>query len=288
MTPFAIGALLFAASLHAIWNLRAKQSHDQQAFLLLAVIVSTVILLPFALLRWHPIPTAAWPIIGISAVFEAAYFLLLGGAYKGGDLSLVYPLSRGSSPLFVTLIATVFLRERITLLGAVGIGLAIVGIYVIHLKSFSVDGLLEPFRALRHRTSQLALLSGFTIAGYSVSDKVGVGYVDPIVYYFITLAASILVLLPYIWLKRRNALWAEWRLNCKSIVGAAVMIVVGYLIILFVLMTSKVSYATSVRGASVVFGALLGTFVLKEALGDKKVLGATIIFAGIICIGLAQ
>ncbi len=288
MPPLAIAGLLFAAALHSLWNLRAKQSRDQQAFLLLAVIASIVILLPFALLRWNPIPLAAWPIIGISAIFEAAYFLLLGGAYKGGDLSLVYPLSRGSSPLFVTLIATVFLREKIALLGAVGIGLAVIGIYVIHLRSFSLDGLLEPFRALRHRTSQLALLSGFTIAGYSVSDKVGVGFVDPIVYYFITLAASILILSPYIWLKRRDALWAEWQLNWKSVIGAAMMIVVGYLIILFVLMTSKVSYATSVRGASVVFGALLGTVVLKETMGDKKVLGAVIIFAGIICIGLAN
>lgn len=288
MSIAAISGLLFASGLHSLWNLRAKQSSDQQAFLILAVIVSSAILLPFAIARWAAVPPAAWLIILISGLCEAAYFLLLSGAYKGGDLSLVYPVSRGSSPLFVTLIAAILLRETITPIGAVGILLTVIGIYVIHLRRFAADGLLEPFHALRNRTSQLALLSGLSIAGYSVSDKVGVGYVDPVAYYFLTLTASIVILAPYIILRRRAAMATEWRLNRKSIVIAAVLILAGYLIILFVLTNNKVSYATSVRGASVVFGALLGTCVLREPLGEKKIVGSVIIFAGIICIGLAQ
>jgi drug/metabolite transporter (DMT)-like permease len=288
MSLAALAALLFASGLHSLWNLRAKRSSDQQAFLLLAVIVSTVILLPFAIARWAPVPPGVWFIVLISGLCEAAYFLLLSGAYRGGDLSLVYPISRGSSPLFVTLIATVLLREKITLIGALGIMLTVMGIYVIHLRTFGADGLLEPFHALRNRASQLALLSGLSIAGYSVSDKVGVGFVDPVAYYFLTLGASIAILAPYIVLKRRAAMATEWRANWRSIVIAAVMILTGYLIILFVLTTNKVSYATSVRGASVVFGALLGTYVLHEPLGEKKIIGSLIIFAGIICIGLAQ
>lgn len=287
MSAAAIAGLLFASGLHSLWNLRAKQSGDQQAFLLLAVIVSSLILLPFTIMRWATIPPVAWLIVLISGVCEAAYFLLLSSAYKGGDLSLVYPISRGSSPLFVTLIATLLLQERITPLGALGILLTVIGIYVIHLRTFAVHGLLEPFHALRNRTSQLALLSGLSIAGYSVSDKVGVGYVDPVVYYFLTLTASIVILAPYLVSKRRAAMATEWRLNWKSVVVAAVLILTGYLIILFILTANKVSYATSVRGASVVFGALLGTYVLREPLGEKKIVGSLIIFAGIICIGLA-
>lgn len=287
MSPLAIAGLLLASGIHSVWNLRIKQSRDQQSFLILAAIVSTVILLPFMLLRWAPVSPTAWLIILVSGICEAAYFLLLGRAYHHGDLSLVYPISRGSSPLFVVLIAATLMGERISPLGGLGIALTIVGIYIAHLRAFARDEWLRPLYALRERTSQLALLSGLAVAGYSVSDKLGVGHLDPVVYYALALAASVLILAPYALTRQRAALALEWHMSWRSIIGVAAMIVVGYLIILFILAHNPVSYATAVRGASVVFGALLGTYVLHEPLGDKKIVGALVICAGIICIGLA-
>lgn len=289
MSAIAIAGLLFAAMLHAIWNMLAKRSIDNQTFLIGSVALSTLMLAPFALMRWQPIPAQAWGIIVLSAALEATYYVLLGKAYKGGDLSLVYPISRGSSPMFVTLLAVFVLGERIAPIGVIGILLTVVGIYVVHLKSFAKDALLEPFRAIANsRVSQLALLTGMTIAGYSAVDKVGVGMVDPVLYIFLVFTLSIVMLSPFMLLKKREALRVEWRANWRTMLLVGAMIAGGYLLILIILSTNKVSYATSVRSASVVFGALLGLVVLKEPLGDKKLLGAVIIFTGIICIGLAS
>jgi drug/metabolite transporter (DMT)-like permease len=289
MSAAAIAGLLFAASLHATWNLLAKRARDSQAFLIAMLAVTTLILLPLAILRFAPFEPVAWLVILVSGALEAAYLMLLGGAYRHGDMSLVYPISRGSSPLFVALIAAVVLGERISDLGALGIALTVIGIYVVHLRSFARDPLVEPFRALRtSRSSQLALLSGFTIASYSVVDKIGVGYVDPVVYFFAVMTVCCALLAPFALMRKRHALATEMRINWRSVIVVAAINVVGYLLILIILATNKASYATSVRGASVVFGAVLGAVVLKEAMGNMKILGACIIFAGIICIGLAS
>lgn len=289
MTLLSIAALLFAAVLHAIWNLLAKRGRDNQVFLISAAISAAVFIAPFAATRGASVPSGAWIIIVASGVLEALYYLLLGLAYRGGDLSFVYPISRGSSPLFVAVFALAWQGERIALIGAVGIALTVVGIYVVHLKSFAPQALLEPVRAIAtSRTSQLALLTGATIAGYSVVDKKGVGQMDPVLYFFLVLVVSTVLLVPYVLTQKREALITEWRLNWLTILIVGALIGGGYLLILFILANNKVSYATSVRTASVVFGAALGAIVLKEPLGDKKILGACVIFAGIICIGLAQ
>ena len=289
MSLIAIAGLLLAAVGHAIWNLLSKRSMDNQTVLIGAVALSAVMLMPFALARQMPVPPAAWGIIVLSAALEATYYLLLGKAYKGGDLSLVYPISRGSSPMFVTLIAVVVLGERIAPIGLFGILLTVIGIYTLHLKSFAKDALLEPFRAIASsRVSQVALLTGMTIASYSAVDKVGVGMVDPVLYIFLVFSLSIVMLAPFILLKRRAALRMEWRVNWRTMLLVGAMIAGGYLLILIILSSNKVSYATSVRSASVVFGALLGMMVLKEPMGKMKLLGAITIFTGIICISFAQ
>ena len=81
---------------------------------------------------------------------------------------------------------------------------------------------------------------------------------------------------------------AVWRANRGAVLAAAVMFVTSYLLVLFVIRISPVSYVSSVREMSVVFAAVLGAFMLHEPLGEKKILGAVLIFAGILCIGLAQ
>ncbi len=288
MSLLAIGGLLFAAILHALWNFLLKTSTDKQVYTLMSLGIASALLLPVALLSDWAISAIGWGLIGLSALCEVVYFLLLGGAYAGGQLSLMYPISRGSTPLFTTLIAVVFIGERVSGLGLLGIALVVAGIYVLHLRNFRRDGLLEPFAALRERASRFALLSGLAVAGYSTADKVGVAHVDPPVYLFLVFGLTVMLLAPHLLLHKRDAMRAEWRNGRRSILLTGAMIAGGYLLILFILTTNKVSYATSVRGVSVVFGALLGTLVLKEGLGDKKMFGALLIFAGIMCIGLAQ
>jgi len=287
MSASAIFALVLAAFGHSLWNLLTKRSYDKHVFVVLAVVVGVVLLAPFAWARAHPIDPVGWAIVFVSGMAQLVYYLLLGGAYARGDMSLVYPLSRGSSPLFVVVLATVFQGERPSALGLFGIALIVSGVYLVPLASLARRDLFAPLASLRSRASQLALLTGVTIAAYSTIDKVGVRYVDPVYYYFLVLVVSIIGLLPYLWLRKREETVAELRGHWRSILVVGATIVVGYLVILFVLQTSPVSYATSVRGISVVFGALMGVLVLKEKFTLPKLVGAILMFAGVVCIGLA-
>ncbi|MDQ5823991.1 MAG: DMT family transporter [Chloroflexota bacterium] len=282
-----LGLLLLAALIHASWNLLAKRSLDKQAFLWLASLVSlAVFVVPF-MLAGRSVPPEAWPWIVLSGVLEAVYFMLLGSAYQRGDMSLIYPLARGSAPLFVLMFASLFLGERVGWTGLLGIGLVVLGIYTLHLKVLDLRGLLAPFLSLKERPSQIALLTGLTIGSYSVVDKVGVGYAGPISYPFLVFSVSSLVLLPYMWLAKSQEVRREWRDNRASILAVGVMSLCGFLMVLFALTVSQVSHVSPVREVSVVFGAVLGALVLREPFARVKVAGSVLIFGGIVLISLA-
>lgn len=279
--------LIVAAAMHATWNFLSKRSLDKQAFLWLSLAIIPAVSWPILFL-YTPISPVGWGLILLSGLLEAAYFILLGSAYERGDLSLVYPLARGSAPLFVTLFAYIFLAERPSAGGIAGIVLIVAGIYTLHLKSSDREGLCGPFLSFRGRASQLALLTGLMIAGYSVVDKAGVSHVHPVLYlYFVFVVAAVLVT-PYIALTRAEAVRLEWQVNRPTILAVAALSVGTYLLVLFALTTSKVSYVSPVREVSVLFGALLGTLVLKEPFARMKLVGSLLIFAGIVCIGLAR
>jgi drug/metabolite transporter (DMT)-like permease len=279
--------LVLAAICHSTWNLLSKRSTDKQAFLWLAVAAAVVLYLPIFIARFRPLAARGLVLAGISGVVEGAYYLLLGSAYARGDLSIVYPLARGSAPLLVTLAALLLLGERPTAAGAAGILLIVAGVYAVHLTSFDRQGLLRPILALRQRASQLALLVGATIATYSLIDKVGVGYISPALYIYLIFLVSGAVLAPYMLLARRTGVVAEWQAHWPSVVLASGLFVAAYLLVLVAFTTTQAAYVSAVREMSVVFGAAMGATLLHEPFGDKKVLGAILIFAGILCIAVA-
>lgn len=279
--------LLLAAAIHSLWNLLAKKSLDKQVFLWLTLLVGAVLFLPLFYHHYSGIPVAGWAFIILSAGLEAVYYLLLGRAYQHGDLSLVYPVARGSAPLFVAFFAFFFLEEAVSPAGFAGIVLIVAGIYTLHLKATDREGLSAPFRSLKERTSQLALLTGLATAGYSTVDKAGVGQVNPFLYIYLVFVVSAVLLAPYMVYKSEMVI-REWRENKKGIAAVAVMNFSAYLLVLFAMTTSKVSYVSSVREISVVFAALLGILVLREPFGGMKILGSLFIFSGIVCIALAR
>ena len=288
MELWAIGLLAMAAVIHSGWNLLAKRGRDTQVFLWLALWVGAgVFALPFLLL-YEPLTPQGWGYVLLSGTLEAGYFFLLGGAYQGGDLSLVYPLSRGTGILGVTLFAAAFLGETPSLLGAAGIACILGGIYVLHLRTLDRRGWVAPLRALRERSSQLALLTGLTVAAYSVVDRAGLRLVDPARYLYLVLLIPACVLAPYLLATRRAAIRAEWRANQAAIAAVGVMFFGAALLVMTVLRENKVSYVSSVREMAVVVAALFGLLVLREPFGEKKLAGAVLIFAGIVCISLAK
>jgi uncharacterized membrane protein len=282
MTGSALGIVLIAAFLHAFWNYLAKKSRNKIAFIWWAILFSTILFFPMFLYYWPAVT------ISSAGCLHAFYFWFIGGAYERGDLSLVYPLARGSGPLFVPILAVLLLNEQLSITGVLGIIFVIVGIFSIHLRSFSIQSMLEPFLAMRGGASLWALCTGATIAGYTLVDKIGVNIVHPPVYIYLMFVITLLLLSPYVFIKERFDLKKEWNINKIPILIVGFLDLFTYLMILFALQISKVSYVAAVREVSIVFSALIGIMLLQEKNASQKLLGAVLISLGVVLIGFSR
>ncbi len=290
MSGIALGIVLVAAFLHAGWNFLAKKSQNKIVFIWWFLLIAIIGYFPMFVYFWSGIRISAlgWIYIVVTGVLHAFYFWFMGRAYERGDLSLVYPLSRGSGPLFVPILAVILMQEQLFLPGIVGISLVIIGIYIIHLRSFSIQSVVEPFLAMRGSASIWALCTGGTIAAYSLVDKVGVSIVYPPVYIYLMFVISLVLLTPYVLTKERLALKKEWKVNRIPILIDGFLVLFTYMSILFALRISKVSYVVAAREVSIVFSAIFGIKWLGEKHARQKLVGAILISMGVVLIGLSK
>ena len=185
MPPAILLLLLLAAVMHATWNILLKTASDPLRTAGRGMLVGAGALIPLALVGWWisdqpPIPADAWRLAVLSGLLEAAYFVFLSAAYRRGDLSLVYPIARGTAPVLAVGVGVLILGERLELAGWIGVALLLAGIL----------GLQKPWAIFR--SSQLprhtreavgfALLTGVTIASYSAVDRDGARLVNPLLY----------------------------------------------------------------------------------------------------------
>jgi drug/metabolite transporter (DMT)-like permease len=282
VTSLALALVLAAAMLHATWNLLTKSSTDKVLFIWWTGIVGGVILLPFVAVL-SPVPAWEAGVVGrvvLGAVLRATYFLALGAAYSRGDLSLVYPLARGIAPVLVPAVAVVVLGERLTLPAGVGIAFVTAGVYVMNVPRLTRAGLLAPLTALTTPAARFAALTGVLTASYSVVDKWAIDSgVPPAWYAYLTIPIAALLLTPWAWSHPRR--YVEWRAHRGPIVAVSVLMTAGYLLVLFALQTAPVSHVAPAREVAIVFGAILGSLVLREAHGRQRVLGAILIVIGV-------
>lgn len=283
----ALTAALAAALLHAAWNFLAKQSGDKQAFFWSALMFALLVYAPLALpdLASARPPGVAWLCIVASGILETAYFITLGRAYATGDLSLVYPLARGSGVLGVAVLAPIFLRERIGLLAVAGIASIVAGIGAAHVLP---RGGWRARGAAAGAASRWALATGAVITGYSLVDKVGVGLVSPLAYGYLVFATTAVLFTPYILWTKRDAVRKEWALHRGSILAVGVLQLLTYLLILFAFRLGRVSIVAAARESSVMFGVLLGIVVLREPATPPRLLGSGLILAGLLLLALAR
>jgi drug/metabolite transporter (DMT)-like permease len=290
MSGVALAIVLVAAFLHACWNFLAKKSHNKLVFIWWFLLIAAIVYAPMFLYSRSSatISMHGWRCIIATGILHALYFWFTAGAYERGDLSLVYPLSRGSGPLFVPILAIVFLDEKLSILGAAGISLIIFGIYSVHLQSFSIKSLLEPVRAVKHSASVWAFGTGLTIAGYSLVDKIGVQAVFPPVYIYLMFVISLLLLSPIVMIRYGSAIKTEWRVNRVFIFINGILVLATYLMILFAFQISKVSYVVAAREVSIVFSALFGIIALREKNAHQKIVGSVLIAMGVVVIGFSK
>ncbi|MCK4400420.1 EamA family transporter [Candidatus Bathyarchaeota archaeon] len=287
MDPLPFMLVMTSAVSHALWNYVAKEAGDKDSFMLLINVFSLVIFLPvfYVILPEIYFPVEILPFLFISGVAETIYFLALGKAYEEGDLSVVYPVAR-SSPMFVAIAASLLIGERITAWGALGIALILFGVYVLHLKGWSGEELTRPLKALGDPASRYAFVAALGTTVYSISDKMGVTAVDPLLYSF-WLGFVITGMLSLVTVKRRGVslLREELRGSLFRVSVAGVLVKGGYMLVLVAMSLAQVSYILALRQVSVVLGAALGVVLLKERYGGVRIVGSMIIFVGVYLLG---
>lgn len=262
-----------------------KRSPDKFTFTWLAMAVSAAVASPVLWVLDFSISGRLALYLIASAVAECAYFIALSKAYGAGDISVVYPLARGSAPIYIAIWSQWLLHERLRAPGWLGILLIVVGIYMINSRKWG--DLMKPLLTVGERPAQWALAAGLCTSLYSLADKLGVALMPPPVFITISFGLTALLLTPYVGrLRGRNALWLEVKQRGGAMVVGGLMVMAAYLMVLYAMTLADLSRVGAAREVSIVIGALLGWLVQKEAFGLRRTLSAMLIFLGIFLISL--
>jgi drug/metabolite transporter (DMT)-like permease len=287
LDPRALLLVLVAAVAHASWNLLSKKAAqaDSLVFLWLVAAAAVVIWSPlFAGFLLIARPTLSWGDLAVicgSTALHLGYFVLLQRGYGEGDLSIVYPVARGTGPMLASLVAVLFLGERPTVVGVAGIVLVGVGVFLMSGGSGRAD-----LKGLA-----FGLATGLFIAGYTVWDSrvVGVFAVAPLMLNYLGELGRALALTPAVLAgrRRRALILPVWREHRAGVLGAAVLTFLSYLLVLIAFTMAPVSVVAPAREISVLIAVVLGGSLLAENGLRHRLLAAGVILGGIVAIALS-
>ena len=292
MHPSAILLVLVSAAMHAFRNFFNKKAMDKQAFVwwyeVLGIIFFTPLFL-FTLLHEGTNTHISISFIFLSGFVHFIYWYFLTKALEKGDLSLIYPIMR-SSPALVLIFSIIILGENVSALGVAGILLVAIGVYIINMESLVFSELFRPFRAVtRDRAIQFAFLTLFSVAGYTLVDKLAVSQMHPVVFAYIYPWISLSLFSGYIFkVKTSDVLKKEWKTHKGSILICGVLSIFGYFLILVAFTMERMSYVAGLRQLSIVFAVLLGGQILKEKNKRIRIAASIIIFIGAYLITIAD
>jgi len=264
---------LCAAFVHAGWNLLLSRARDSEQATATAAAIGAVVFAPVAALTWD-VGAKAIPYAVISAVLELVYLMLLARAYQEGELSLVYPVARGSAPVLILLFTVIVLGASPGAAAIVGIGLVATGVILVR----GGRGRADP------RHFRLALAIAVAIASYTLIDKQGLKHADPLPYLELAVAPPALAYLLII--RRRKGIApvsAETVLAGLGIFGGFALALAA----IKLATTEQVPAVQAVRESSVVIAVVLARLILKERVTGARLAGAASVVAGVAAIALA-
>lgn len=290
MSATALALVLAAALLHALWNLVAKQAGGDQRFVLLTAVLVAVVWAPVGIwAAWDELPhwtPLAWGAVLASGLMHLAYFTILLRGYRASDLTVVYPVARGTGPLLSAAGAVLLLGESLSTTGAAGVVAVTVGIVLIA----GGPRLLRALRGGAHddeasRRARAGLgwgaLTGATIAAYTLIDGAAVKLlaISPILVDYFGNLLRIPFMLPL--LRDREAVRSAWRAQWRHALFVAVCSPAAYVMVLFALKLAPLSHVAPAREISMLFAALLGGRLLGEGERGWRVAGAALIALGV-------
>jgi len=272
----AVGLSLIAAAIHGTWNVLVKVSGDPLSTFRRATLAAVAVATPLTGAAWWvagrpglSLAAAGW--CTLSATFELAYLWLLSAAYRRGEISVVYPIARGTAPLLAVVAGIGLLGERLSATQTIGVGLLLLGIIAVTLPQTS------------GRATAPALLTGVAIAVYTSVDRVGVRLTTPWLYGWLltTLIGVGLVVSMRVGAAHRFGPHPEepgWARS--ALIG--VLMWGAYLLVLWALSLGPLSVVAPVRETAIVAVAIWGVFKLRERRGaGLKLGGAVATLAGV-------
>jgi drug/metabolite transporter (DMT)-like permease len=282
--PLVVGLLLMAALMHASWNaiLKSDQSDRLATF---GVIMTTGTLMGLCAVPFLPmIEPEAWKYLASSVLIHVLYYTFLLKAYSYGDLSHTYPIARGLGPLLVALVSGRFISEHLRPQDILGVLLLSFGLIALAMPLRNV----VPRPGSRHGLATLfAVLTGFTIAAYIIADGLGVRSAGPTFQHRLSYIAWLCVvegpwLLVLAIVLRPGTVWAHLRRTWWRGAIGGVIANVGYGIAIYALVLGPMAHIAALRETSVLFGALMGTLLLGEPFGLRRVAAAFVIVVGLV------
>ena len=284
MPVSAILLVIASGFILAIWNLFVKKAEDPSVFFLGAILFALALYTP-AFVLWiapglEPPPLEALAATALAGLTEGLYLVLLTHTYRRGDLSLVYPVSRGSAPIFILAGGILFLTERVTAFGFVGIAFIVVGIAAV---AWAGRGARVTFS-----TVALSILTGAAIATHHIFYKWALRFVSPYAVFYAawlvaaaTLAAYCLATRPFF--KAARYIYD----HALSAAAVGVIAMAGFLCALAALDMTLVSYVGAARNVGMVFSVLFGARFLGEGAVWRRLAGAAAITAGVVAMAFA-
>ena len=279
---------LFSGALNSIWNFFIKKNASDYSVMITGVCVANLSIFPITILimATRSFDPHVIPFLLATGAVEAVDFYMLTILYKASDISMAYPVSRGTGLMLTAVLSALILKETISRMAILGIIAVLLGVFFFALNKGTNPRLIwESLKA-----QKLALIKGFTIVGYTLVDRVGAKYANPLVYFNFKEIISMLILIPILahggTLTFRH-MKETMKKDGKSALAIGFGIICSYVLVLViynVFAEAKASYVTVIRESAVVFGALLGFIFLREKATPNKIAGIIAIVLGIILI----
>lgn len=301
MSLIAIFLIILSALIHAAWNLLSKSQTPSASFFLIASLSGVLLLSPALIMYFDTIPKIPLQVFGlviITGIFECIYYTSLAGAYRNGDISIAYPISR-SVPVIVVPIVTLMLgrSHQISDICILGIILVVSGCFIVPLKKFTDFHLKNYFNL----TCGFALLAAIGTSGYSIIDdealrqlrmneNININQTEiTILYFFFGTLSTTLCLLFFVLLRKegRSDLLNVIKTKMPNAVITGIGIHITYLIILVSFaFVDNVTYVVGFRQISIPLGVILGIIIFKEIAHIPKILGVITMFIGLTMVAI--
>ncbi|MBW0168668.1 MAG: EamA family transporter [Hydrogenophaga sp.] len=290
LTAFCL--IVLAGLIHACWNIAAKKAAGDARF---AFFSAFLMMLIWAPLGWWigrtEVPAwgvTEWAFVVASGVLHVFYYVILLRGYRKADLTVVYPMARGSGPLLSSLVAIALLGERISALGALGIVGVVGGVFLIAGGPGLLRATHDPAARQRvHKGMFYGVLTGVFIASYTVVDgyAVKVLLMSPILVDYMGNFVRVALLAPSV-LRDLPTAAQLWRLQWRYALLVAAVSPVAYVLVLYAMREAPLSHVAPAREVSMLFAALIGGHLLGEGDRVARILGALCIAAGVTALAL--